>query len=76
MLLVPLMCRHKLPTTYGLGTQVTEANCGNLAPADATEGTMTYSNSTKTLTLDNVKIDKSGSINSINIIRSTLMDLK
>ncbi|NLL27370.1 MAG: hypothetical protein GX259_01095, partial [Bacteroidales bacterium] len=67
-------------TTYDLwiwGTQVTEANCGNLAPlADATEGTMTYSNSTKTLTLDNVKIDKSGSINSINIIRSSIDGLK
>ena len=48
------------------GTQVTEDNCGNLAAiAGATEGSMIYNNLTKTLTLENLKIDTLGNKNII-----------
>jgi len=63
-------------TLYNLwiwGTQVTSTNCGNLgAVAGVTQGTITYDNSTKTLTLNNVKFDKTGDK---NIIKSSIAGL-
>ena len=60
-------------TLYDLwiwGNQVTSVNCGNLgAVAGVTQGTITYDNSSKTLTLNNVKFDNTGDK---NIIKSSI----
>ena len=68
----------KLIPAYDLwiwGTQVTSANCSNLAPlAGATEGSITYDPSTNTLTLDSVNsANKTGDQ---NMIKSSIEGLK
>ena len=54
------------PTSYNLwvgGVKVTSGNASNITGGGITRGKVTYDDSTKTLTLNNVKIDRVYSFN-------------
>ncbi|NLK48854.1 MAG: T9SS type A sorting domain-containing protein [Bacteroidales bacterium] len=55
------------------GTQVTNANCGDLSVIDGVSGTVTYDSGTQTLTLNDATISVTGEVNGI---RSALNGLK
>ncbi|WP_314314407.1 hypothetical protein [Hoylesella marshii] len=50
------------------GTKVTSANCDNLSALDGVEGTVSYDDDTKTLTLNNATIRTAGNIAIYNMI--------